>query len=207
MPPDHETLDALKRLARDKGATRPERAAARAAAQRLEAKIGKRTRRRRGKAQRAGLPEPPVWRRRRIVADTLQGVLDRLSRLVDAAFPVLWPLHWVLLLLPILAMAGGGLAWLAGYHFDIDVVFYAFLIKYGVLAGIALLALVSVAPLMLAVWWLRTPKEDRPRHTLVWLLEHGFTGVLLIGMPIVALAIENLMVEQGWLGSLTMRSY
>lgn len=203
MPPDHETLDALKRLARDKGATRPERAAARAAAKRLEAKIGKRPRQGRRRAPRAGLPEPPVWRRRRIVADTLQGVLDRLSRLVDAAFPVLWPLHWVLMFLPILGMAGWGLAWLAGYHFDVDVVMYALIIKYGVLASIALLTLVSVAPMTLAIWWLRTPKEDRPRHMLLWLLEHGFAGVLLIGTPIVALGTENRVVERGWMGKET----
>jgi hypothetical protein len=102
--------------------------------------------------------------------------------------------------LPILAMAGGGLAWLVGYHFDVEVVLYAFLIKYGVLAGIALLALVSVVPLSFAIWWLRTSSEDRPRHMLLWLLEHGFVGVLLIGAPGVALATENLVVEQGWLG-------
>jgi hypothetical protein len=100
---------------------------------------------------------------------------------------MLWPLHWVLLLLPILAMAGGGLAWLAGYQFDVDVVLYAFFIKYGVLATIALLALVSVTPLTLAVWWLRTPNEDRPRHMLLWLLEHGCMGVLVIGSPGLAL--------------------
>jgi hypothetical protein len=127
-------------------------------------------------------------------------VLDRLGRFFDAASQMLWPLHWVLLLLPILAMAGWGLAWLAGYHFDVDVVMYAFFIKYGVLASIALLALVSVAPITLAIWWLRTPKEDRPRHMLLWLLEHGCMGVLVIGTPGIALATENLVVEQGWLG-------
>jgi hypothetical protein len=183
MPPDHETLDALKLLARDKGATGPERSAARAAARRLEAKIGKRPRRGRGRAQRVGLPEPPTWRRRRIVADALQAVLHRLGGLFDAASFVLGPFYWVLFCLPVLAMAGTGLAWLAGYRFESDIILYAFFIKYGVLCGLMLLALVTVIPMGFAIWWLRTSREDRPRPMLLWLLEHGFMGVLVIGMP------------------------
>lgn len=61
------------------------------------------------------------------------------------------PLHWVLLFLPVLAMAGTGLAWLAGYRFEPDIILYAFLIKYGVLVGVALLTLVTIIPMGFAV--------------------------------------------------------
>jgi hypothetical protein len=128
-------------------------------------------------------------------------MLDRLGSLFDAASPVLGPLHWVLLFLPVLAMAGAGLAWLAGYRFEADIILYAFLIKYGVLVGVALLTLVTVIPMGFAVWWLRTSREDRPRPMLLWLLEHGgFMGLLVIGVPGLDLLAENLLVEQGWLG-------
>src|SRR5262249_47338614 len=57
---DHNRLDALRRLAKDRAATPAEKATARRFAKALAAKIGKRPRRSRRKGPGAALPEPPA---------------------------------------------------------------------------------------------------------------------------------------------------
>jgi hypothetical protein len=65
MGADHDRLDALRRLAKDRAATPAEKTTARRLAKALAAKIGKRPRRSRRKGHGAALPEPPAARSRR----------------------------------------------------------------------------------------------------------------------------------------------
>jgi hypothetical protein len=69
MSADHNRLDALRRLAKDRAATPAEKATARRLAKALAAKIGKRPRRSRRRGHGPALPEPPAarWRRRWVV--------------------------------------------------------------------------------------------------------------------------------------------
>jgi hypothetical protein len=69
MSADHNRLDALRRLGKDRAATPAEKATARRLAKALAAKIDKRPRRSRRKGHGLALPEPPAarWRRRWIV--------------------------------------------------------------------------------------------------------------------------------------------
>src|SRR5262245_49146393 len=62
MGANHNTLDALRRLAKDRAATPAEKATARRLAKALAAKIGKRPRGGRRKGSGAALPEPSAAR-------------------------------------------------------------------------------------------------------------------------------------------------
>jgi len=77
MSADHNTLDALRRLAKDRAATPAEKATARRLAMALAAKIGNRPRRGRRTGHGAALPEPPAARRRRLWIAWLEGALIR----------------------------------------------------------------------------------------------------------------------------------
>src|SRR5215467_13043839 len=61
MGADHNTLDALRRMAKDRAATPAEKATARRLAKALAAKIGKRPRRSRRKGYGPALPVPPEF--------------------------------------------------------------------------------------------------------------------------------------------------
>src|SRR5215467_11360704 len=79
MSADHNTLDALRRLAKDRAATPAEKATARRLAMALVAKIGNRPRRGRRKDHGAALPEPPTARRRRLWIVWLEGALNKIE--------------------------------------------------------------------------------------------------------------------------------
>jgi hypothetical protein len=79
MSADHDRLDALRRLAKDRAATPAEKATARRFAKALAAKLGKRPRQSRRKRPSAALPEPPAarWRRQWIIR--LEAVLHKIA--------------------------------------------------------------------------------------------------------------------------------
>src|SRR5262245_4832778 len=79
MSADHNTLDALRRLANDRAATPAEKATARSLAKALVSKIGNRPRRGRRKGHGAALPEPPAARRRRLWIVWLEGALHKIE--------------------------------------------------------------------------------------------------------------------------------
>jgi hypothetical protein len=79
MSADHNRLDALRRLAKDRAATPAEKATARRFAKALAAKIGKRPRRSRRKGSGAALPEPPAARWRRRWVAWLEAVLHKMA--------------------------------------------------------------------------------------------------------------------------------
>src|SRR5215469_7560247 len=79
MSADHNRLDALRRLAKDRATTPSEKATARRLARALAAKIGKRPRRSRRKGHGPALPEPPAARWRRLWVVWLESVLDRIA--------------------------------------------------------------------------------------------------------------------------------
>src|SRR5215813_1315696 len=79
MSADHNTLDALRRLAKDRAATPAEKATARRLAMALAAKIGNRPRRGRRTGHGAALPEPPAARRRRLWIAWLEGALNKIE--------------------------------------------------------------------------------------------------------------------------------
>src|SRR5262249_20532378 len=79
MSADHNTLDALRRLAKDRAATPAEKATARRLGRAVAAKIGNRPRRGRRKGHGAALPEPPAARRRRLWIVWLEGALNKIE--------------------------------------------------------------------------------------------------------------------------------
>jgi hypothetical protein len=79
MGADHNTLDALRRMAKDRATTPAEKATARRLAKVLAAKIGKRPRRNRRKGHGPALPEPPAARWRRVWVVRLEAALDRIA--------------------------------------------------------------------------------------------------------------------------------
>jgi hypothetical protein len=66
MGADHNTLDALRRMAKDRAATPGEKATARRLAKALAAKIRERPGQNRRKGHGLALPEPPAARWRRV---------------------------------------------------------------------------------------------------------------------------------------------
>src|SRR5262249_44120090 len=79
MSADHNTLDALRRLAKDRAATPAEKATARRLAKALATKIGNRRRRGRRKGHGAALPEPPAARWRRLWVTWLDAALHNIE--------------------------------------------------------------------------------------------------------------------------------
>src|SRR5215510_16547270 len=79
MSADHNTLDALWRLAKDRAATPVEKATARRFAEALAAKIGNRFRQGQRKSHGTALPEPPTARRRRLWIVWLEGALNKIE--------------------------------------------------------------------------------------------------------------------------------
>jgi hypothetical protein len=79
MGADHNRLDALRRLAKDRAATPAEKATARRLAKALADKIGKRPRRSPRKGQGPALPEPPAARWRRLCILWLEAALHKIA--------------------------------------------------------------------------------------------------------------------------------
>jgi len=142
MGADHNTLDALRRMAKDRATTPAEKATARRLAKALAAKIGKRPRRSRRKSHAAALPEPAAPRWRRIWGDRLDGVLNWAEWLNMVTLPFLL----VLLALPVAVIA---FDFLTSHKLISDEhILAAFLVKYGVLGTLAVLAVIILGPIL-----------------------------------------------------------
>jgi hypothetical protein len=163
---DHERLDALRRLARDRAATPAEKATARRLAKALAARIGEWRRGSRRKGNGAALPEPPEGRWRRIWGNRLDGMLDWADWLTMKAMPVLL----VLFALPPVVFA---LDFLTGHKLiPGEHILAAFLVKYGVLFALVILSAIILGPIILVRWWIRTWRSERLRPVLVFLSQH-----------------------------------
>jgi uncharacterized membrane protein len=173
MSADHDRLDALRRLAKDRAATPAEKASARRLAKALAAKIAKRPRRSRRRGHGPALPEPPAarWRRRWVI--------------------------WLGAALHKIAVAG---RWLYGIWIvsAIGMVLIAMLgsdpvrrqvgeVYFGRILALVAVALVIVAAVVLfkfVAWWLKTWRSERLRSALLFLTEHGWLVMIAAGIGV-----------------------
>jgi hypothetical protein len=161
MSADHNRLDALRRLAKDRAATPAEKATARRMAKALAEKIGKRPRRSRRKGHAPALPEPPAARWRRIWLVWLEAALHKIA--VAGAW-----LHvvWIASLVGMVLISVFGSDALQRQMRDIY-----FVRTLGLLgAGLATMAIAGL--LAFSAWWLRTWRNERLRSALIFLAEH-----------------------------------
>src|SRR5215467_2949222 len=157
MSADHNTLDALRRLAKDRAATPAEKATARRLAMALAAKIGNRPRRGRRKGQGAALPEPPAVRRRRLWIVWLEGALN----MIEVAG---WWLHgiWIVSIVvlgPWLVLGSDAVR-----QQVIDV----YLVRTLGLVAVALVMVAIAGFLTCVAWWLRTVPGEHLRSAQAW---------------------------------------
>jgi len=157
MSADHNTLDALRRLAKDRAATPAEKATARRLAMALAAKIGNRPRRGRRTGHGAALPEPPAARRRRLWIVWLEGALNK----IEVAG---WWLHgiWIVSIVvlgPLLVFGSDAVR---------QQVFDVYLVRSLGLVGAALVMATVAGLLTFVAWWLRTLPGERLRSAHAW---------------------------------------
>jgi hypothetical protein len=160
MSADHDRLDALRRLAKDRAATPAEKATARRFAKALADKIGKRPRRGRRKGHAAALPEPPAarWRRRWLVR--LEAAMHKITVAGGWVHGV-----WIISLIGLLLVLVFGSKAVQRQMSDIYLVRTLGLLAVG-------LVLVAIAGLLtLAAWWLRTWRGERLRPALIFLTQ------------------------------------
>jgi hypothetical protein len=161
MSADHNTLDALRRLAKDRAATPAEKATARRLAKALAAKIGKRPRRSRRKGHGPALPEPPAARWRRQWVAWLEAVLHKIA-VAGSWVHVIWIASLIGLVL-MLVFGTEAVRRQAGEVYVMRTL--------GLLA-VVLLVMPLAWFLKLLVWWLKTWNGERLRPALVFLTEH-----------------------------------
>jgi len=157
MSADHNTLDALRRLTKNRAATPAEKATARRLAMALAAKIGNRPRRGRRKGHGAALPEPPAARRRRLWIVWLEGALNK----IEVAG---WWLHgiWIVSIVvlgPLLVFGSDAVR---------QQVFDVYLVRSLGLVGAALVMATVAGLLTFVAWWLRTLPGERLRSAHAW---------------------------------------
>jgi hypothetical protein len=162
MSADHNTLDTLRRLAKDRAATPAEKATAGRLAKALAAKIGKRPRRGRRKTESA--PRAARWRRLWIV--WLEGALHKL------AVTGKW-VHWFwiasLIVIGPVVIIGFGTDLMREQAIDI------YLVRSLGLVAVTLIMMAMAGILAFAAWWLKTWRGERLRPALVFSLRpcHG----------------------------------
>jgi hypothetical protein len=161
MGADHNRLDALRRLAKDRAATPAEKATARRLAKALAAKLGNRPRRNRRKGSGAALPEPPAARWRRHWVAWLEAVLDKIAAAGSWVHAI-----WIASLVGLVLMLVFGTEALRRQAGEVLVVR-----TFGILA-VVLLVMPLAWLLKLLVWWLKTWRSERLRPALVFLTEH-----------------------------------
>ena len=145
MSADHNRLDALLRLAKDRAATPAEKATARRFAKALAAKIGKRPRGRRRKAPGAALPEPPAARWRRRWIGWIEAVLGKIAAAGKWVHAV-----WIASLIGLVLMMVSGSEDMRRQAGDV------YVLRFFGLVAVALLV-VPIAGLVAFVgWWLKT---------------------------------------------------
>jgi hypothetical protein len=161
MSGDHDRLDALRRLARDRAATPAEKATARRLADALAAKIGKRPRRSRRKGHAAALPEPQAarWRRRGII--WLEAALHKMAVVGKWMHGV-----WIVSLIGLVIISVLGSESVQRQTSDI------YLVRTLGLIAAAWVMMAIAGVLALAAWWLRTWRGERLRPALMFLSEH-----------------------------------
>jgi hypothetical protein len=176
MGADHDRLDALRRLAKDRAATPAEKVTARRFAKALADKIGKRPRRGRRKGGAAALPEPPAARWRRLWIAWLEAALHKI------AVAGKW-LHvvWFVSVIGLVLMFVFGSKAVRNQAGDV------YLVRTLGLLAVAF-AMIAVAGLLaLAAWWLKTWRGERLRPALIllakdvmpWLAATAGTGLFV----------------------------
>jgi len=160
MSADHNRLDALLRLAKDRAATPAEKATARRFAKALAAKIGKRLRGRRRKAPGVALPEPPAARWRRRWIGWIEAVLGKIAAAGKWVHAV-----WIASLIGLVLMMVSGSEDMRRQAGDV------YVLRFFGLVAVALLV-VPIAGLVAFVgWWLKTWRSERLRPALIFLTE------------------------------------
>jgi hypothetical protein len=162
MSADHNRLDALRRLAKDRAATPAEKAAARRFPKALADKIGKRPRRNRRKGHAAALPEPPAarWRRQWIIR--LEAALHKIAVAGGWVHGI-----WMVSLIGMVLVLIFGSEAVQRQVSDIYLARTLGLLALG-------LVLIAIAGLVVFIaWWLRTWRGERLRPALIFLTEHA----------------------------------
>jgi hypothetical protein len=172
MSADHNTLDALRRLAKDRSATPAEKATARRLAKALAAKIGKRPPRSRRKTHGAALPEPPAARWRRQWITWIEVALHKLAVAARWVHVV-----WLASLIGLVLMLVLGTETVRR--------------QAGGLMAVGLLVIPIAGLLKLLAWWLQTWNGERLRPALVFLIRH----VPWLGLAAGAIAV-NIYLEE-----------
>jgi hypothetical protein len=161
MSADHNRLDALRRLAKDRAATPAEKASARRFAKALAAKIGKRRRRSRRKDHAAALPEPPAARWRRLWLGWLEATLHKIAVAGHVVHGV-----WIVSVIGMLLIFVFGSEAVQRQAGDI------YLVRTLGLLAVVLVMVVFAGLLAFAAWWLKTWRSERLRPALIFLTEH-----------------------------------
>jgi hypothetical protein len=161
MSADHNRLDALRRLAKDRAATPAEKATAQRLAKALAAKIGKRPRRSRRRGPSAALPEPRAARWRRLWLAWLEAALHKVA-VAGHWLHGVWALSLICLVL-VSVFGSDAVQRQAG---DVYLVRTLGLLA----AGFAIMAIAGL--LAFFAWWLRTWRNERLRSALIFLTEH-----------------------------------
>ena len=160
MSADHNRLDALRRLAKDRAATPAEKATARRLAKALAAKIGKRPRRGQRMTGAAALPEPPAARWRRLWIVRLEAALHKIAVAGKWVHAI-----WIVSLLGLVLIAVFGSEAVQRQAGDIW-----FVRTLGLLAvGFAMMVIAGL--LAFAAWLLKTWRSERLRPALIFLTE------------------------------------
>lgn len=180
MSTDHNRLDALRRLAKDRAATPAEKATARRLAEALAAKIGKRPRRSRRKGPNPALPEPPAAKWRRLWVLWLEAALDKIE-VAGSWVHMIW----------IASIIGLALMFVFGTEAVRRQAGEVYVVRaLGLLA--ALFLLVPLAGLFkFLAWWLKTWKRERLRPALVFLAQHVPLFATLAATMGVSAHLEN----------------
>jgi hypothetical protein len=168
MGANHETLDALRRLARDRAATPAEKATARRLAKALANKIGKRPRRSRRKGHDVALPEPPAatWRRRWVTR--VEAALHKVV-VAGAWLHAIW----------IASLVGMGLVLALGSDALRKQANDIYFIRTLWLLAAVLIIMAVAGALTLTKWWLKTWRRQRLRPALAFVSEQVASVTLM----------------------------
>jgi hypothetical protein len=161
MGADHDRLDALRRLAKDRAATPAEKATARRFAKALADKIGKRPRRSRRKGHGAALPEPPAARWRRLWIAWLEAALEKIAVAGHWVHGI-----WIVSIIGLTLMLVLGSDAVRQQAGDI------YLVRTLGLLAAAFIMTAIAGLLAFIAWWLRTWRNERLRPALIFLTEH-----------------------------------
>jgi len=192
MSGDHNGLEALRRVAKDRAATPAEKATARRLAKALAAKIGKGPRRSRRKGTGVAPPEPTVARWRRRWVSRLEAVLHKIA-VAGKWLHVVWIVSLIGMVL-VLAFGSDAMRRQAGDFY--------FVRTLGLLAVV--LAIMAIAGLLTFIaWWLKTWRNERLKPALVFLARHvPWLAMLAAGINL-SVCLEDRFRWPTWLAFAT----